>query len=130
MVRKNTMKNLYPVVDRAPRLQKRLLELVNSKVLATEIYDRIRATGSQRSQMHGLPKIHKLNVPLRPILSIIDSAQHELAFRRFGPCFSKTSKHRFKNSLTFAEFMKNLNIENKHLSCLLLTLAVFSQMSL
>ena len=63
----------------ARKLQKRLLELVNSKVLATEIYDRIRPTGSQRPQMYGLPKIHKPNVPLRPILSMIGSAQHELA---------------------------------------------------
>ena len=61
------------------KIQKRLLELVNSKVLATEIYDRIRPTGSQRPQMYGLPKIHKPNVRLRPILSMIGSAQHELA---------------------------------------------------
>ena len=38
------------------KLQKRLLELVNSKMLATEIYDRIRPMGSQRPQMYGLPK--------------------------------------------------------------------------
>ena len=61
------------------KLQKRLLELVNSKVLTNEVYDRIRPTGSQRPQMYGLPKIHKPNVPLRPILSMIGSAQHELA---------------------------------------------------
>ena len=53
------------------KLQKRLLELVNSKVLTNEVYDWIRPTGSQRPQMYGLPKIHKPNVPLRTILSMI-----------------------------------------------------------
>ena len=60
------------------KLLKPFLKLVNSKVLATEIYDRIRPTGSQRTQIYGLPKIHKPNVPLRPILSMIGSAQHEV----------------------------------------------------
>ena len=62
-----------------PKIKKRLLELVNSKVLATEIYDRIRVMGSQQPQMYGLPKKHKPYVQLRPILSMIGSAQHELA---------------------------------------------------
>ena len=61
------------------KLQKPLVELVNSKVFATEIYDRIRPTASQRPQMYCLPKIHKPNVSLRPILSMIGSAQHKLA---------------------------------------------------
>ena len=61
------------------KLQKRLLELVNSKVLTNQVYERIRPKGSQRPQMYGLLKIHKLNVPLRPILSMIGSAQHKLA---------------------------------------------------
>ena len=33
----------------------------------------------QRPRMYGLPKIHKQDVPCRPILSMIGSAQHELA---------------------------------------------------
>ena len=98
------------------KLQKRLLELVNSKMLATEIYDRIRPTGSQRPQMYGLPKIHKPNVPLRPILSMIGSAQHELAkwlSEVLDPVLQKYSKHCIKDSFTFAEFMQNLIIENE-----------------
>ena len=35
------------------KLQKRLLELVNSKVLTNKVYDRIRPTGSQCPQMYG-----------------------------------------------------------------------------
>ena len=85
-------------------------------MLATEIYDRIRPTGSQRPQMYGLPKIHKPNVPLRPILSMIGSAQHELAkwlSEVLDPVLQKYSKHCINNSFTFAKFMQNLNIENE-----------------
>ena len=42
-------------------------------------YNEIRPTGSQRPKMHGLPKTHKPDVPLRPILSMICSFQHQLA---------------------------------------------------
>ena len=39
----------------------------------------MRSFGSQHPSMYGLPKIHKINVPLRSILSFDGSAQHELA---------------------------------------------------
>ena len=60
-------------------LQKYLLKLVKNGSLSHEVYNKIRPTGSQRPRMYGLPKIHKQNTPLRPILSMIGSAQHELA---------------------------------------------------
>ena len=43
------------------------------------VYDRVRSTGSQRPRMYGLLKTHKEHIPLRPILSMIGSSQHELA---------------------------------------------------
>ena len=61
------------------KVQKRLLDLVNQKVLTCDIYDRIRPTGSQRPSMYGLPKTHKEATPLQPILSMTGSSQHELA---------------------------------------------------
>ena len=53
------------------KLQKRLLDLVHQNILARDVYDRVRPTGSQRPRMYGLPKTHKENIPLRPILSMI-----------------------------------------------------------
>ena len=46
------------------KLQKRLLGLVNQNILARDVYDRIRPTGSpQRPRMYGLPKTHKEDTP-------------------------------------------------------------------
>ena len=60
-------------------IQRRLLQLKKEGLLPSKIYSRIRPTGSQRPRMYGLPKIHKQDVPLRPILSMTGSAQHQLA---------------------------------------------------
>ena len=60
-------------------IQRRLLQLKKEGLLPSTIYSRIRPTGSQRPRMYGLPKIHKQDVPLRPILSMTGSAQHQLA---------------------------------------------------
>ena len=60
-----------------PKLQKKLNNMLKGLWEAGEInkigYDRLRATYSATPQMYGLPKIHKLEVPLRPIVSSIDS---------------------------------------------------------
>ena len=61
------------------KLQRRFLQLVKSDDLPKTVYEVIRATVSQRPRMYGLSKIHKRDVPCRFILSMIGSAQHELA---------------------------------------------------
>ena len=61
------------------KLQRRLLQLKKDDQLTPSIYNDIRLTGSQRPRMHGLSKTHKASIPLRPILSMIGSSQHELA---------------------------------------------------
>ena len=61
------------------KLQIRLLDLANQNIIARNVYDRARPTGSQRPRIYGLPKTHKENTLLRPILSMIGSSQHELA---------------------------------------------------
>ena len=51
--------------------QRRLLALMKENKLAKSVYEHIRPSGSQRPGMYGLPKTHKKDVPLRPILSIV-----------------------------------------------------------
>ena len=52
------------------RLQRRLLQLKKKGYIPSGVYETIRPVGSQRPRMYGLPKIHKKEVPLRPILSM------------------------------------------------------------
>ena len=96
------------------KLQKRLLDLVHQNILALHVYDRVRPTGSQRPRMYGLPKTHKETIPLRPILCMIDSSQHERAKWLAGilvTVLKLYSSHCVKDSFTFANFIQNCNLE-------------------
>jgi len=50
------------------RIQRRLLQLNKDNLLPPGVYEIIRPTGFLRSRMYGLPKTHKKDIPLRPIL--------------------------------------------------------------
>ena len=53
--------------------------MVKSDDFPKTVYEVIRLSGLQRPRIHGFSKIHKRDVPCHPILSMIESAQHELA---------------------------------------------------
>ena len=43
------------------------------------LYNSLRTSGSQPPRIYGLPKVHKPNVPLRPIVSCIGSSLYQLS---------------------------------------------------
>ena len=62
--------------------------------------------------MYGLSKIHKQDVPLRPILSMTGSAQHQLAqwlTSVIDPVLSLYSTYCISDSFTFADKVKTFN---------------------
>ena len=70
--------------------------------------------------MYGLPKIHKQDVPLRSILSMYGSAQHQLAqwlTSVIDPVFSLYSTHCISDSFTFADKVKSFNFPLSVLLC-------------
>ena len=61
-------------------LQTYLMRQRNAGEISSEVYVRVGQTGSVHPRMYGLPKVHKPKpTPLRPILSMARSAEHELA---------------------------------------------------
>jgi len=70
----------YRVIQRLEsNLNKTLLTLHKLHKLDKPSYDSIRATGSLPGKLYGLPKIHKANVPLRPILSALTCHNYKLS---------------------------------------------------
>ena len=66
-------------LDNLVKFQK-FLSLVKSKgAISPEEYYRIRPTAAATPTLYGLLKLHKENVPMRPILSFIGSYNHECA---------------------------------------------------
>jgi len=92
------------------QIQRRLLQLNKKKLISKTEYKAIRPTGSQRPRMYGLPKTHRKDVPLRPILSMTGSAQHELA--KWLTCLLQAvlqhlSANCVSDSFTFVEEVRN-----------------------
>ena len=94
------------------RLQKRLLELLKSKLASEHTYEEIRPTGSQRLRICALPKTHKPNVPLRPILSMTGSAHHQLSkwlASLLQPVLDRFTAQFIRDSFTFADYIRKLD---------------------
>ena len=88
------------------RIQRRLLQLRKECPISKQVYKAIRPTGSQRLPMYGLPKIHKKHVPLRPILSMTGSTQHQLAkwlTSLLQPVLQNLSSNCVSDSFTFVK---------------------------
>ena len=89
--------------------QRRLKRLLDDKVISLKVYEAIRPTGSQRPLLYGLPKTHKQGIPLRPILSMVNSPQHPLAkwcTDLLQPVLLKFSKHTVTDSFEFATLIR------------------------
>ena len=97
--------------DKTLKIEKKiclvLKDLLNKKEISPVIFDSIKHIGSVRPRLYGLPKIHKPDVPLRPILSMIKSPQHKIAkFLNFllEPVLQYFSRYTVKDSFTFVKF--------------------------
>ena len=91
--------------------QKYLPQLQKDDQLTRPENKSIRPTGSQRPRTHGFPKGQKPSVPLRPILSMIGSSQHELVkwlsiLLQF--VLGRYSSRSIKDCFTFAETIQKL----------------------
>ncbi|XP_018574499.1 uncharacterized protein LOC108913431 [Anoplophora glabripennis] len=68
-IRNNTVK----------KVEKKVAVAVRSSNIPKELHRSLIQTDSRTPQLYCLPKIHKPNIPLRPIVSAVGSATHPLA---------------------------------------------------
>ena len=92
------------------------MQLSNGGVMHEFVCKEIRPTGSLRPRLYGLPKVHKKDVPLRPILSMVGSSQHAVA-KYFAavidPVLQLYSNNCIKDSFTFAKEMQDRQMHPK-----------------
>ena len=66
--------------DRLTRkLSEKLLTLKRNGHLSEAVYNKIRPRHKQPPRIYGLPKIHKADVPLRPIVSCVNTFAYDLS---------------------------------------------------
>ena len=89
-----------------------LLSLKKAGALRPNLYHRLRSSAGKTPLLYGLPKIHKPNVPLRPIVSFINSPTYHLSKHLvdiLSPLVGN-SESNVKNSTQFATFISNISL--------------------
>ena len=75
--------NTYTVIPSDPtmRLKNKLISMLKSikakSGIKEELYRRLYPTGAGSPKFYGLPKIHKMGMPLRPIVSNIGTVTYQ-----------------------------------------------------
>ena len=103
-----------PTATQENRLSRKLKGLEKNGEIRNALYNKLRPTGSQPPRIYGLPKIHKPDIPLRPIVSCIGSPTYQLSKHitsLISPLAGHTSSH-VKNSRHFTEMMGSVHVES------------------
>ncbi|XP_046860954.1 uncharacterized protein LOC124454192 [Xenia sp. Carnegie-2017] len=113
-------------LQRENQVKSLLKKLKDAKSIGQETYKELYPTGSRIGILYGLPKIHKCNIPLRPILSSINHYSYKLA-KFFIPLLKPftISNLIIKDSFSFVEEILNCDINSSNV-----VLASFDVLSL
>ena len=74
--RKNAM---HPLLKEEQRITDTLSELYKNQKISEDLFNKLRPSGSQPARLYGLAKVHKQDMPMRPVLSMPGSAYYNVA---------------------------------------------------
>jgi len=69
----------HPVLKEEERIVSALKRLRNDEQIEESLFDKLKPLGSQAPRIYGLAKVHKKDIPVRPVLSMPGSAYHRIA---------------------------------------------------
>ena len=102
--------------DPTMRLKNKMISILKSIKakggMSEELYKRLYPTGAGSSKFYGLPKIHKLGIPLRPIVSSIGTITYQTSKevgRILKPLVGR-SLHHVKNTQDFIDQIKGIHL--------------------
>ena len=110
-ITEDTFKFITRLEDKLGRLLRKLLKL---KIINNDTFNFVFKSGSSPGILYGLPKTHKKETPVRPVLSTIGTFNYNLA-KFFVPLLEPitTNIYSLKNSFEFVNDIKKLNINKK-----------------
>lgn len=103
-----------PTAAQEAKIGKVLRELVKKNKMNDALYNKLRPSGCQPPRIYGLPKVHKPEVPLRPIVSCINSPTYQLAKHIASPLTGETDSY-VKDSRHFKQIMTEEKLEPEEL---------------
>ena len=104
-------------VDPTSKLKNKLINILRKIKAETGMqentYRKMYPTGASPPKFYGLPKIHKKNIPLRPIVSSIGSVSYGVAkeLARIIKPLIGSSQYHVHNSKQFADEFKKIKLE-------------------
>ena len=110
--------NTYRAIPSDPtmRLKNQLISMLKSikaeGAIKEELYRRLYPTGAGSPKFYGLPKIHKIGMPLRPIVSSNGTVTYQTSkevARILKPLVGR-SPHHIKNTQDFIDQIKGIHL--------------------
>jgi hypothetical protein len=102
--------------DPAAEVERKVQKLLSKHktVLPTDVKHNLTPYHSKRPHLYGCPKVHKPNIPLRPIVSSIGSLCYALAgfLHKILSPFAGKSESFVKNSGHFIQLLKSVNLQS------------------
>ena len=74
------------------KLTKKLLNFKRGGHISDVVYNKIRPRHKQPPRIYGLPKLHKPNIPLRPIVSCVNTFAYGLSAKKADILYPLTGK--------------------------------------
>ena len=109
-----------PKRDPTPALQRRLnvklLDLKKTETIDIQLYYRLRCSVPQSAKLHGLSKLHKPNIPMRPIVSFCGSPTYQLSkhLTNILKPLTDKSRHKLQSTDNFIDAIKTIQIPDDH----------------
>ena len=98
--------------DPTPGLERKmnamLLRMKKAGSISDHLYNRLRCSAGRLPLLYGLPKVHKPEVPLRPIVSFVHSPTYQLSkhlAKLLSPLVGNSPSH-VRNSCSFVKFIR------------------------
>ena len=106
-----------PLKEKEASMNKYLHKLYKENVIDQKLFWRLHSTSSSIATMYGQPKIHKLNYPLRPIISSVNTYNYELS-RYLTEIIKNNRSFRsfscIRDSFEFVKRIRTLKDSNSH----------------
>nr|CAH8859853.1 unnamed protein product [Trichobilharzia regenti] len=106
--------NQKDTTERTENLLTKLLKrMKEDSVITQEVYEQIRPCSSTIPRLYGLPKVHKENVPLRPVIEMVNSPYHQIAkwlADILEPVKRHMTRYSLKDTFDFIDSVKDVNV--------------------
>ena len=103
------------ILKHEDQVNRYLYKLCQEKIIDKPLYDHLHLSSSRPGILYGLPKIHKMSIPLRPILSSIGTCGYKIA-KFLVPILEPITSNQFtvRDSFTFATEISKFKDSNKY----------------